>query len=205
MPDIFSLAQLYNLPQLISSDVLHGNIPDKCTWEDLVTSNILAYELSNYEDRTSADPDYCFFKSIHPSPFSPSPMWLAAKCVPGSLPMLSYVAKLAVCIDQVNCTQTLLCEFCGLFYKNPIIHVLTSCYYYSNERDRLWDFISNYCSVHLEAYLVNLSDEELVSVMLGCPFPDEIVTSDIMHYILLYRFSVYIHSIKHVIDHLLLA
>ena len=51
MPDIFNLAQLYNLPQLISTDVfLHGNIPDKCTWEDLVTSNILAYESSNYED-----------------------------------------------------------------------------------------------------------------------------------------------------------
>ena len=50
MPDIFNLAQLYNLPQLISTDVLHGNIPDKCTWEDLVTSNILAYESGNYED-----------------------------------------------------------------------------------------------------------------------------------------------------------
>ena len=82
MPDIFNLAQLYNLPQLISSDVLHGNIPDKCTLEDLVTSNILACELSNYEDRTSADPDYCFFKSIHPAPFSPSPLTVSCKMCP---------------------------------------------------------------------------------------------------------------------------
>ena len=41
--------------------------------------------------------------------------------------------------------------------------------------------------------------------MLGCPFHDEIITSDIMHSILLYRFSVYINRIKHVIDHLLLV
>ena len=35
--DIVNHAQLYNLPQLISTDVLHGNFPDKHTWEDLVT------------------------------------------------------------------------------------------------------------------------------------------------------------------------
>ena len=112
------------------------------------------------------------------------------------------MAKLVVSLDNVETIQQ--CPLCSLSYTNAIIHSLTSCRGSALARNRLWDFISNYCSVHLEAYLVSLSDEEFVCVMLGGPIPDDIVCNLNIHYLLLYRFLKYIESIKHVRNELIL-
>ena len=112
------------------------------------------------------------------------------------------MAKLVVSLDNVETIQQ--CPLCSLSYTNAIIHSLTSCRESAFARNRLLDFISNYCSVHLEAYLVSLSDEEFVCVMLGGPIPDDIVCNLNIHYLLLYRFLKYIESINHVINELIL-
>ena len=72
-----------------------------------------------------------------------------------------------------------------------------------NARNCLMNFISNNCSVHLEAYLVGLSEEQFVCTMFGAPIPDDIIISTDIHYVLLYRFPIYIYSVLKFVNLLL--
>ena len=142
---------------------MKANIPDKTAWDELITYHITE---SEYEEHAAA----LLILTIQDHCFRPSLLWESAKLIPGSLPKFSFVAKMAVSIDHLTSAHPLLCQLCGFLYTNPIIHALSSCSILLSERDHLWEFICNYCSLHLQAYLKNLDDEGFTVVLLGGQF-----------------------------------
>jgi hypothetical protein len=204
LADIMEIRERFGLCDIISPGVLTGTISDKITWEDTILNNIVDLEYNHYLQRTQNDPDFAYFNQIQSHCFSHSILWDAAKEIPGSLPKFSYVAKLIVWLDSVEFNSSKVCSFCGRNFYNPIIHMLTSCKSTYTARNQLMNFISNHCSVHLEAYLVSLGEHDFACAMLGSPIPEDILHSVDIHYILLYRFAVYINSVSDCIYDLLL-
>ena len=64
-------------------------------------------------------------------------------------------------------TNLQLCCYCGLFLKDLLYHLTFACSKCSQERDDYWDEITDQLSVVFSAYLYNLPDEEMYTLMLG--------------------------------------
>ena len=202
IPDILTICNKYDLSNLFPMSVISSHIPDKSVWDATIIEKIVHYEYDCFVSRSNSDPDFYYYNQIQDHCFSPSILWEAARNIPGSLPKFSYVARLAVSLDSVQSDSLNSCTLCtGAFY-NPIIHVLC-CKSSINARNCLMNFISNNCSVHLEAYLVGLSGEQFVCTMFGAPIPDDIIISTDIHYVLLYGFSIYIYSVSKFVNLLL--
>jgi hypothetical protein len=203
MADIMAIRQELNLGEIICSSILEGIITDKCMWEETILNNIVALEHQRYMERTCNDLDFVCFNKVQDHCFSHSLLWDAAYQIPSSLPKFSKVARLAVWLDSVQSNRQEVCMFCQKTFYNPIIHALISCDTTSVARNRLMDFISNYCSVYLEAYIISLSDCDFVCTMFGSPIPDDVIHSIDIHHVLLYRFALYIDSVSSTIYELL--
>ena len=170
IPDLLYLARRYNLTDLVWMDLMKGNISDKTAWDELITYHITESEYEEHAARTAHSDDFLIYNKIQDHCFRPSLLWEAAKVIPGSLPKFSFVAKMVVSIDHLTSAHPLLCQLCGFLYSNPIIHALSSCSILLSEHDHLWEFICNYCSLHLQAYLNSLDDEGFTVVLLGGQF-----------------------------------
>ena len=186
-------------------------------WDELITYHITESEYEEHAARTAHSDDFLIYdkiqdhfliyNKIQDHCFRPSLLWEAAKVIPGSLPKFNFVAKMVVSIDHLTSAHPLLCQLCGFLYTNPIIHALSSCSILLSERDHLWEFICNYCSLHLQAYLNSLDDEGFTVVLLGGggggSIPDAVLPSPEIHYWLLYRFSIFVNKASSVITQLI--
>ncbi len=174
-----------------------GCFPSNPGWKLKVTDAIVNQERELHAARVSHDPDFLRFNRIHRDCFAPSILWVAAREVPGSLDVFHVAAELTVATLKSGVDLTL-CDSCGCFFTDGLLHYVTVCPKYNEERERWWSFMVDNLCVELSAWLHNLEDPDLVDIMLGAPFPIEFadVMSDQEHYLFLYRTTLFLDKLK---------
>ena len=124
-------------------------------------------DIQLYKEDTKDDPDFTRFYRVHPDVTQTSPIWIVARQKPCMVDKCYDVAKL---IAYPSVTDVpVLCEYCGQFYSDTIIHFTTNCSYCTIDQNTFWDIISNDFSVSISAGLYNLDDQAFVDVILGGP------------------------------------
>ena len=111
--DIESISNKYGLQT-------SGSVSDSNDWHESILSQIEQHEESSYFDRTSDDAQFEIYNSVHPHSLSMSSLWLAAKVIPNSLPLLSYSAELLVKIDSMWHDNPCNCCACGSPCSNAV-------------------------------------------------------------------------------------
>ena len=165
--EILTLLQKYNLHDNIDSFLIHGYIPDKPIWKKIVSRKVAETEIVNYNEMTQDDHDFKRFKRIHPNINLPSPIWRVARENPSMLSKCYTVAKVIAnpCADEA-----FLCEFCGRLFTDKIEHYVCDCNYTQEERDTFWDILYNTYPISVSTALFNMSDSDMVDILLGGPF-----------------------------------
>ena len=121
-------------------------------------SQIEQHEERSYFDCTSDDAQFEIYNSVHPHSLSMSSLWLAAKVIPNSLPLLSYSAELLVKIDSMWLENPCNCCVCGPHHTNAVTHAVVHCELTASQRESLSNFIIDKCPVHIQALLNSLDD-----------------------------------------------
>lgn len=107
---------------------------------------------------------------------------------------MRYVVKL---ITNVPSSTVTLCEYCGRTFSNVLFHHGVVCPASETERERMWDFINNYCDVQFAAYLHGLEDINFVHTLLGVPHEPQdppLINTD-CHMLFLYRAACFLYKI----------
>ncbi len=194
--DLVRVAQEYELDAILDEYLVHGVFPSRAAWSNMVTDAIVQAGRDAFHDRTIADPDFGRFLIVHPDCFSACVAWIAAGMIPGSLDKFVLLVRLLV-YPLGNWAGTMLCEFCGATYNDPLVHHLTLCPLHQAARDKFWDFLVNCCPLEVSVALHNMCEETLVASILGAPLEiDNRVFTDEMYYVFLYRCALYVFTLK---------
>ena len=172
--DLFSILQKYNLNEYVES-YMFGECypPQKKIWKTIYKHAINNFELNSFEARTESH-DLDIFKSIHCDISDFNYLWYMSKQFPHLSDKCFLIA--AYLVEPAN-DMELLCEFCGRFYSDKVLHSVTICDLYIMLRDSFWAEIINSFPCAFSAHIYNLEDLELLKCMLGAPLENVPITA----------------------------
>ena len=196
--DIFKVFNKYNLSHVMERILQFREWPDKQIWNEMVVTAIVEFENAEFEYMTVEDSNFKFFREVLENTAGPYGLWIAAREIPNSIGLFTNVAKILVTFDSWFYTEPQLCHLCGFMYEHPYIHGFTSCSYYSEKREQLWNFINNNLPIKICVYLNSLSDEQFTAMLMGHNFLNDLNIDWPVEcwFILLYRFAIYINSLN---------
>ncbi len=160
---LVSLMESYGLSESIINFKDNGEFPTKAAWRAKVMDVLVQSERQAFMLRTMHDPDFTRFHQIQPDCFTPCAAWVAAKVIPDSLPLFSFIVKLIVSPPEstVPGSEPRLCELCGLTYSDSMTHRVVMCSSFCDVREQFWDFVTDKFPLEVARYLHNLPDDEL--------------------------------------------
>ena len=165
--EIERLCNKYGLQGYLDEYLVNMTFPAKIPWKHIVANSVKEQEVLRYRRSTENDSDFTRFTKAHPDPTIPSPIWRVAYSHPHMLQRCFQAAK-ALAYPHIWDTG-ILCEYCGIVTMDYLEHYTLSCTHTSDERDTMWQIITNSLDVEISAYLNNLPDEEFLVILLGGP------------------------------------
>jgi hypothetical protein len=165
--EIIEICNSYKLEWFCENYINNGQMPDKIPFKNIVKISILEEENERYQRETENDEDFIRFHKVHPNIARPSPLWQISKAHPYMLDRCYNAARI-IAYPNVS-ADPILCEFCGQFFKDSVMHYVVNCGHTYNEREQFWDIVLNELGVVPAANLNTLEDDELVTVILGGP------------------------------------
>ena len=143
-------------------------------WWELVLSLLwysgngsLKHEQQCLKERLYSDSDFAFFKDIHDK-IKPHRAWSVAYKHGHLIAQCKFVISLCTLVKPFDSDYKLLCHKCGCFYRDPVIHILTSCFRVASLRDELWCEIVNIGPIEFSVVLHNMDDTKLALAILSC-------------------------------------
>ena len=103
------------------------HIPQKIVWKRICKDAVVKVEHDDFNKRTQSE-EFDLFKSTHLDISDFSYLWYLSRQFPHLLEKCFLVARYLA--EPVTNTE-LLCEFCGRFYKDRVLHAVTNCENYS--------------------------------------------------------------------------
>lgn len=193
-----NLLHQYGLSHIVDQWNNDRTLPSKAAWKNMVINSVVDSERNAYHQRVMNDPDFRCFVKVHPDCFCPSAAWMAAKEIPNSLDLFRFVVELTVRPMPPDDSCQNLCELCGMFFFHSTMeHRVCICSRFNEVREQFWNFITDNFPIELQRYLNLLSDDELVTTLLGAPVNcDELQMIDAMNYVFLYRCAVFLYQIR---------
>ena len=72
-----------------------------------------------------------------------------------------------ICCDKNE--SEILCEYCGRFYQDNLVHFACNCYRFKDIQDIFWQHLIDHFDVAISVQLFSLDDEHLIDCLLGAP------------------------------------
>ena len=123
IPDICNVLKKYNLVTILNSFIADSHtLPKKCTWKNIVSNAITLGESILWNQRTSADNDFLFFRILHPV-IQPCIIYKVFKesCRRHTMTTIAYLWCRGARIENG------ICRLCGSETFEELIHLLSQC------------------------------------------------------------------------------
>ena len=179
IPDIVSILRKYSLYETFVNFVKMGSFPGKLTWKKIVYENVYRTEESVWLERMNNDKDFFRFKFVH-SKIETHYLWKLAILYPQYHKSIHFILK--SCTTSRMLDHKALCHFCGILYNDALLHIILHCEKNCVIRDKLWCFLVTMLGIDRIAYLLNLSDFNLVNTLIGSKF-DFDMSNEVISYV----------------------
>ena len=179
VPDLMKIINEYNLSDFVNNFLTTGLFPSKTVWNCCITNAIKNTEERRWRHRMSNDSDFNFFSLIHKN-IAPHKAWTVAR----SFPKLRTAAKYVIDLCAIVRTEenALLCDKCGMFFTNIIVHILCSCDRVLSLREQLWERVIAIDPIEFSVYLDSLSQDTFAAVILSCDAEYELEEEDRIYF-----------------------
>ena len=153
--------------QFVDSFVRTSKFPSTSQWKRIVKCSTLHQEEVCFHERLDSDSDFQYFKIIH-NKTEPLSAWTIAFKHGHLTTQCKFEISLCALVKPSGENVRTLCQKCGFFYDDPIIHIVSTCSSINSTRDAFWCDIINIGPIDFSATLHSLDDTNLALILLSC-------------------------------------
>lgn len=162
IPDVLQLLQTYQLTDYLNTWLSDGSFPSKSAWKSTVRSSVYTHQTLQRIERTAYDPDFFRFNAVF-STSNPFIMWQYINSY-SEIQNLKFTLKL---IASKPLQTSIACVLCGHFVTDVFSHATISCPALTIQHSNWWNSLTRSFTVHLEAELSGLPEDDLFLILLG--------------------------------------
>uniref|UniRef100_A0A8W8MYX4 Sushi domain-containing protein n=1 Tax=Magallana gigas TaxID=29159 RepID=A0A8W8MYX4_MAGGI len=162
IPDVLQLLQTYQLTDYLNTWLSDGSFPSKSAWKSTVRSSVNTHQTLQRIERTAYDPDFFRFNAIF-STSNPFIMWQYINSY-SEIQNLKFTFKF---IASKPLQTSIAFVLYGHFVTDVFSHATISCPALTMQHSNWWNSLTRSFTVHLEAELSGLPEDNLFLILLG--------------------------------------
>jgi hypothetical protein len=175
--DIVEVLGKYELYHYLEDYIKTGMFPNKRSWRNYVVKAIDEHETECWKDKMQCRPNLKHLRENHQK-LQPIVHWEVAMCYPKDREILSNLVNVlvgnvpSIVMKAVEDHEThYICSLCNKQLYDVPYHFIMDCQRTSQERDKLWDSLTDQLSIQEICYLYNLCEVDVYSTLLSGNHP----------------------------------
>ena len=150
IPDLDRILTKYRLKHYLDNFTAGAQLTTKTCWKQIINKSVRNHEKQRLAMLYEKDKDFVRFQRVHTSQ-NVYHLWK----VPSSateLKLIHFIVKSLTLVPQ-NVQQT--CSYCGQFFKDVFLHIVTSCQTTLEIRNTFLEFIVDYFTPQFSVYVTD--------------------------------------------------
>ena len=173
VPDIINILKTYNLYSYLDRYLKDCTFPSKSIWRKIVVDTINNHEITRWKEEMLKKNNLHRLRRTHQD-LRPILHWEVAKRNPAHRAVIANMVNLlcgnipALLIETVQENDNhYICNLCKMVFDDISYHFVMDCSAVCQERNTMWDKITDNLPIQAVSCLNNLDDYDLFDTMIG--------------------------------------